>query len=111
MATVATYAAGSTMSATVTGTATHVSRASRGMSAELSFQNGGSCQFSMSYDNGATWKVIHSIIGGCLVDGLTMDVPIPKEAPNGKALFSWSWFNRSGNREMCESRGACKHGC
>ena len=63
---------------------------------------GGSCQLAMSYDNGASWNVIYSIIGGCLVEGLTQDVKIPADAPSGEALFAWNWFNLLGNREMCE---------
>jgi hypothetical protein len=83
----ATWAAGASINYTIVGTATH---------------GGGSCQMSMSYDLGATWNVIFSQIGGCLVDGMTTTIEIPKEAPSGEALFSWGWFNLLGNREMCE---------
>lgn len=81
----ATYSAGSTYNLTLEGGATHM---------------GGSCQISISYDNGATFKVIESIIGGCpLVD--TYDFTIPSFAPSSDtALLSWSWFNLIGNREM-----------
>jgi len=48
--TTADYVAGKTYSMSLTGTATH---------------GGGSCQLSLSYDNGKTFKVIKSIIGGC----------------------------------------------
>nr|XP_018261633.1 uncharacterized protein I303_06074 [Kwoniella dejecticola CBS 10117]OBR83791.1 hypothetical protein I303_06074 [Kwoniella dejecticola CBS 10117] len=85
MGSVASFAAGSSMNYTVAGTATH---------------GGGSCQISMSYDQGATWNVIHSQVGGCLVDGMTTIITIPSEAPSGEALFAWGWFNRLGNREM-----------
>jgi hypothetical protein len=57
----------------------------------------------MSYDLGATWNVIQSIIGGCVIESLTETITIPTEAPSGKALFAWNWFNLQGNREMCES--------
>lgn len=80
--------AGSTLAYSIEGTATH---------------GGGSCQISMSYDSGASWNVIHSIIGGCMVEGLDLSVEIPSEAPSGEALFSWSWFNHLGNREMYQN--------
>ncbi|WVQ80049.1 hypothetical protein IAT38_002150 [Cryptococcus sp. DSM 104549] len=85
MSSVATWSAGSTYNYTVVGTATH---------------GGGSCQLSMSYDSGATWSVIFSQIGGCLVDGMTTEFPLPADAPSGEALFAWGWFNLLGNREM-----------
>lgn len=78
-----TYAAGSTYNMTLAGTATH---------------NGGSCQISLSYDNGATFRVIKSMIGACpLTD--TYDFTIPSYAPNGDALLAWTWQNNEGNRE------------
>lgn len=85
---VATWSAGSSVNYTVAGSAIH---------------GGGSCQISMSYDQGKTWNVIYSIIGGCLVEGLTQDVTIPSDAPSGDALFAWSWFNLVGNREMYQN--------
>ncbi|WVQ95100.1 hypothetical protein IAU59_002194 [Kwoniella sp. CBS 9459] len=85
MDSVASLSAGSPMDFTVAGTATH---------------GGGSCQVSMSYDLGATWNVIWTQMGGCLVDGMTNTIDIPSEAPSGEALFAWGWFNRLGNREM-----------
>ena len=59
---------------------------------------GGSCQFSLSYDNGKTFGVIHSVIGGCpLQESYTFTVP--GNAPAGKnILLSWSWQNKVGNR-------------
>ncbi|WVN86211.1 uncharacterized protein L203_101372 [Cryptococcus depauperatus CBS 7841] len=81
----ATWAAGSEISYTITGTATH---------------GGGSCQLSMSYDHGATWNVIYSQMGGCPLDSMTNTVTIPADAPSGDALFAWGWFNLQGNREM-----------
>ncbi|KAI9293563.1 hypothetical protein K502DRAFT_281701, partial [Neoconidiobolus thromboides FSU 785] len=62
--------------------------------------NGGHCQFSLSYDNGATFVVIKTIMSECLrADGYDYNVQIPKEAPNGDVIFAWSWVNRTGNRE------------
>ena len=76
------------MNYTIVGTATH---------------GGGSCQISMSYDQGATWSVIFSQIGGCPVDDMTTSITIPSAASSGEALFAWSWFNLQGNREMYQN--------
>jgi hypothetical protein len=89
MSSVVTWSAGQTVNYTLAGTAVH---------------GGGSCQLSMSYDLGITWAVIYSHIGGCLIDGMTEEVVIPKDAPSGEALFSWGWFNLQGNREMCTTQ-------
>ncbi|OWT38197.1 hypothetical protein C362_04064 [Cryptococcus neoformans Bt1] len=80
-----TWDAGSTVNYTIAGSATH---------------GGGSCQISMSYDNGTTWSVIQSWMGGCPIDAMTAEVTIPTDAPSGYALFAWGWFNLEGNREM-----------
>ncbi|CAD0100491.1 unnamed protein product [Aureobasidium mustum] len=80
---VITYSAGSTYNMTVAGSATH---------------GGGSCQLSLSYDNGATFRVIKSMIGGCPLTS-TYDFTIPSYAPDGNALFAWTWQNEQGNRE------------
>jgi hypothetical protein len=78
---------------------------------------GGSCQFSVSEDlqptKSSQWKVVLSVVGGCpasvegnLAGGLTdqgagtFEVVLPKEIPNGRYTFAWTWFNRQGNREM-----------
>ncbi|KAK2734147.1 hypothetical protein FQN57_001862 [Myotisia sp. PD_48] len=60
---------------------------------------GGSCQLSLSYDNGKTFKVIQSEMGGCPLT-LQSKFQIPTFAPTGKALLGWTWFNYEGNREM-----------
>ena len=70
--------------------------------------NGGSCQVSLSFDQGKTWKVIKSFIGNCVrsAGGNTFDpnqeysFTIPAEAKSGDALWAWTWFNQTGNREM-----------
>lgn len=83
---VATWQPGSSQSMTITGGASH---------------NGGSCQASLSYDGGSTWKVIHSYIGNCPVTGdSSYDFTVPSDAQSGAALFAWTWFNNVGNREM-----------
>ncbi|KEF53014.1 uncharacterized protein A1O9_10922 [Exophiala aquamarina CBS 119918] len=84
----ATYVAGGTYQMSVAGTANH---------------DGGSCQLSLSYDNGVTFKVIKSIIGGCPLSN-TYSFTIPSTAPaSSTVLFSWSWFNIVGNREMYQN--------
>ncbi|KAK4057746.1 hypothetical protein OIO90_001394 [Microbotryomycetes sp. JL221] len=81
---VATLQAGSSVNVKLDGTAVH---------------GGGSCQFSVSYDQGKTFAVIASIIGGCPI-GLNFNVPIPANLPSAdKATFAWTWFNLIGNRE------------
>ncbi|CZT16669.1 uncharacterized protein RCC_02504 [Ramularia collo-cygni] len=81
---VAEFVAGSVHNLTLAGSATH---------------NGGSCQIALSYDNGATFRVIKSIIGGCpLVP--SYDFTVPTMAPPGNALLAWTWQNLSGNREF-----------
>lgn len=82
----ATWKAGQTYNTTIDGTANH---------------SGGSCQLSLSYDNGKTWKVIKSMIGGCPTQGTnSFEFTIPMTAPSGTALFAWSWINHTGNREF-----------
>ncbi|ATZ51833.1 hypothetical protein BCIN_07g03980 [Botrytis cinerea B05.10] len=79
---------------------------------------GGSCQVSITYDENptasSTFKVIHSIIGGCpmknvagnngdnanAIDPDTYNFTIPTTLPTGKATLAWTWFNKVGNREM-----------
>ena len=78
------YTAGSTYNVTLLGEATH---------------GGGSCQLSLSYDKGQTFRVIKSMIGGC-PKTLTYDFTVPSYAPSGEALFAWTWQNKVGNREF-----------
>lgn len=82
----ATFAAGGKYNMTIAGGA---------------FHNGGSCQASLSFDKGKTWKVIHSYIGNCpLQSGGSFDFTVPSDTPAGEAIFAWTWFNKTGNREM-----------
>ncbi|KAG0643816.1 hypothetical protein HOY80DRAFT_943804 [Tuber brumale] len=84
-ASVATWQAGSTQSFTVKGGASHM---------------GGSCQASLSEDNGKTFRVMKSYIGGCPVPDKAFTFTLPREAKSGPAVFAWTWFNNQGNREM-----------
>ncbi|PWW73521.1 hypothetical protein C7212DRAFT_217727, partial [Tuber magnatum] len=75
----------------------------------MAAHSGGSCQASLSYDNGATWKVLHTYQGGCPRDvpyksniagpDQKFEFQVPKEAKSGDALFSWSWIAVTGNRD------------
>ena len=60
---------------------------------------GGSCQFSFSNDQGETFAVIKSVIGGCMLDD-SYTFTVPKETPEGNIIFSWSWFPREGRPGM-----------
>lgn len=83
---VATFAPGQKYNFTVTGGANH---------------NGGSCQASLSYDQGKTFTVIASYVGGCPPAGTSSwDFTVPDDARSGAAVFAWTWFNQVGNREM-----------
>ncbi|RHZ63230.1 uncharacterized protein CDV56_107179 [Aspergillus thermomutatus] len=80
----AQYTAGQTYNMTLSGSATH---------------GGGSCQLSLSYDNGKTFKVIQSMEGGCPLVS-RYNFKIPGDVANGQALFAWTWYNLIGNREL-----------
>jgi hypothetical protein len=81
---VVTWQPGKTYNWTLTGSATH---------------NGGSCQVSLSYDSGKSWKAIHSYIGGCPLKN-TWSFTLPNDTPSGSALFAFTWNNNLGNREL-----------
>jgi len=89
-----------------------------GQTVPVSFQadgaahNGGHCQFSLSYDGGKTFVVIHDVLRNCFfsspgsgnnADVLSYQVPLPAQLPSGRAIFSWSWVNASGNREYYQN--------
>lgn len=92
---------------------------------EISFlgtavHGGGSCQFSITTDAEPTeqsqWKVLHSVVGGCPAniegnfpdvntpEGLRLStkfpVTMPKNIPDGRYTFAWTWLNKVGNREF-----------
>jgi hypothetical protein len=99
----------------------------KGSSFKLGFtgeatHSGGSCQVSINYDNpptkDSTFKVLHTIYGGCpglngtghvggdgggdaaAVTPGEYDVTIPEDLPAGKATIAWSWMNKSGITEF-----------
>ncbi|OKL62157.1 hypothetical protein UA08_02389 [Talaromyces atroroseus] len=81
---VTSYMAGQKYNISLAGSATH---------------GGGSCQLSLSYDNGTSFHVIESMEGGCPLES-SYDFNMPSDVANGDALFAWTWFNYEGNREM-----------
>ncbi|KAF3384516.1 hypothetical protein F1880_003067 [Penicillium rolfsii] len=80
----ASYSPGQTYELELDGSATH---------------SGGSCQLSLTYDRGKTFKVIESMLGDCPI-AKKYNFQIPSDAPSGEALLAWTWFNKVGNREM-----------
>ncbi|KAL1686508.1 hypothetical protein GGG16DRAFT_96791 [Schizophyllum commune] len=84
---VATWQAGSSQQITITGGANH---------------GGGSCQLSISEDEGKTFKVIKSFEGACPANSgdNTLNVDIPTDVKNGDVVFAWTWNNEIGNREF-----------
>ncbi|KAG8428063.1 hypothetical protein J3459_006101 [Metarhizium acridum] len=62
------------------------------------YHSGGSCQASLSYDNGTTYKVIKSYEGNCPLSGgeTSYTFEVPSDARDGDCIFSWSWFNKVG---------------
>ncbi|KAI9030379.1 hypothetical protein DFJ74DRAFT_468010 [Hyaloraphidium curvatum] len=61
---------------------------------------GGHCQLSVSYDGGATFVVLDTILGNCLTGGMSRTFRLPSNLPAASsAIFAWSWMNAIGNRE------------
>ncbi|KAF7563151.1 hypothetical protein G7046_g982 [Stylonectria norvegica] len=85
---VATLTAGESTNITITGGAIH---------------NGGSCQVSLSVDEGYSFYVLHTYIGGCpaSVGDNSYSFNVPANVPDRqRAILGWTWFNNVGNREM-----------
>ncbi|KAJ1949490.1 hypothetical protein FBU59_001121 [Linderina macrospora] len=78
----------------------------------IAAHSGGHCEFSISYDNGNTFAVIHQELRYCFLGSkpsgltntasvLTYTFNLPANLPSSdKAVFSWTWINASGNREL-----------
>ncbi|KAJ1642560.1 hypothetical protein J3B02_005097, partial [Coemansia erecta] len=74
--------------------------------------SGGHCEFSISYDNGKTFAVIHQELRYCFLGSkpasttntatiLSYTFDLPADLPSSdKAVFAWTWVNASGNREF-----------
>ncbi|KAJ1956170.1 hypothetical protein GGI12_005377, partial [Dipsacomyces acuminosporus] len=66
---------------------------------------GGHCQFSLSYDGGKTFVVVHEELEHCFFNGAAAvhqyTFNLPSNLPGSdKAVFAWSWVNAIGNREF-----------
>ncbi|KAI7834009.1 hypothetical protein BX661DRAFT_176469 [Kickxella alabastrina] len=89
---------------------------SAGQSVTVSFRDepaahsGGHCQFSLSYDGGNTFVVVHEELKYCFFGSaetsnnakiLSYTFNLPTQLPSSdNAVFAWSWVNASGNREF-----------
>ncbi|KAJ2005659.1 hypothetical protein GGI04_002155 [Coemansia thaxteri] len=96
--------------------ATPVETWTAGQPVTVSFQadgaahGGGHCEFSLSYDGGKTFVVIHQELQYCFFAGpstgntpqvLSYTFNLPANVPSSNtALFAWSWVNAIGNREF-----------
>ncbi|KAJ2821112.1 hypothetical protein FBU31_005010 [Coemansia sp. 'formosensis'] len=71
---------------------------------------GGHAEFSLSYDMGKTFVVIHRELRYCFTGGpsssntgtqLSYAIPLPADLPSGdRVIFAWTWVNAIGNREF-----------
>ncbi|KAI7834004.1 hypothetical protein BX661DRAFT_176460 [Kickxella alabastrina] len=65
---------------------------------------GGHCQFSLSYDGGQNFVVVHEVLQQCFGSDQSQrdfTFTLPGELPGSeKAVFAWSWVNAVGNREF-----------
>ncbi|KAJ2746913.1 hypothetical protein GGI20_000992 [Coemansia sp. BCRC 34301] len=71
---------------------------------------GGHSEFSLSYDGGKTFVVIHRVLRYTFTGGpsssntgtqLSYSIPLPADLPSGEnVIFAWTWINAIGNREF-----------
>ena len=59
---------------------------------------GGHCQFGVSYDD-KTFYVLHTVVGDCLLRGMTYEFDVPRINNSSDVTIFWTWINRIGNRE------------
>ncbi|KAJ2718939.1 hypothetical protein GGI07_005505 [Coemansia sp. Benny D115] len=68
--------------------------------------SGGHCEWSLSYDGGDTFVVVHRVLEKCFYDAegkLQTDYSfaLPADLPaSDSAIFAWTWVNAMGNREF-----------
>jgi hypothetical protein len=68
------------------------------------FHGGGSCQLSLSFDQGLSFHVFKSFIGNCPTGpNPNLTYIVPANVPNGQAVLSWTWLNHIGNREFYQN--------
>ncbi|KAJ1949839.1 hypothetical protein EC988_004608 [Linderina pennispora] len=74
-----------------------------------SAHGGGHCEFSLSYDGGTNFVVVHQVMGHCFYDSSNREIrnytfTLPADAPGSdSAIFSWTWVNAIGNREFYQN--------
>ncbi|KAJ2714006.1 hypothetical protein H4R19_001959 [Coemansia spiralis] len=65
---------------------------------------GGHCQFSLSYDGGNTFVVVHEVLERCFGPDngqRSFTFALPSGLPSSNnAVFAWTWVNAIGNREF-----------
>ncbi|KAJ1862031.1 hypothetical protein LPJ73_000869 [Coemansia sp. RSA 2703] len=68
--------------------------------------SGGHCEWSISYDGGQTFVVVHRELRHCFYDAennlqTVYNFTLPADLPGSdNAIFAWSWVNAKGNREF-----------
>ncbi|KAJ2718310.1 hypothetical protein GGI07_005806 [Coemansia sp. Benny D115] len=78
--------------------------------------SGGHCEFSVSYDGGNTYVVIHQELRYCFFTAAPSSggvdtvrdytFTLPSNLPGtSKAIFAWTWVNAVGNREFYNNCG------
>ncbi|KAJ1935410.1 hypothetical protein GGF37_006003, partial [Kickxella alabastrina] len=78
--------------------------------------SGGHCEFSLSYDGGSTYVVVHQVLRYCFytaapkaggVDTVrAYTFTLPAGLPGtSNAIFAWTWVNAVGNREFYNNCG------
>ena len=65
---------------------------------DLDKHRGGHCQFGISFNNN-DFIVLKQVIRNCVIDSMFYTIDLPKNIPDGKLIFFWSWINAIGNRE------------
>jgi hypothetical protein len=65
---------------------------------DLDKHKGGHCQFGISFDNNE-FIVLKQVIRNCVIDSLFYTIDLPRNIPDGKLIFFWTWINAIGNRE------------
>ncbi|KAJ1936809.1 hypothetical protein EC988_008085, partial [Linderina pennispora] len=78
--------------------------------------SGGHCEFSLSYDGGKTFVVVHQALKYCFFTGApsaggvdtvrSYTINLPANLPGtDRAVFAWTWVNAAGNREFYNGCG------
>ncbi|KAJ1642557.1 hypothetical protein LPJ64_005605 [Coemansia asiatica] len=68
--------------------------------------SGGHCEWSVSYDGGNSFVVVHRVLQHCFYDSdnklqTMFNFTLPADLPGSDtAVFAWTWVNAMGNREF-----------